>query len=503
MKQRRIECQRRTGKQNPQVPTSHNPKMWMVKRGIGVNIVVFGIFLMVHLGTKTPPPCLKGSQHTQPAASITENTTLMYCGPWMFDERLLGQILCWIVAFFLLNLLPFLLAGMHVVTTPLFLIRLLWVHKPHRHARCPKLSCWRPPLSFTHERLMCLTSIMMTTYSIAMALCCSPMLFPLFLAQACYHRLLIGLTKPPRLRSHSRFRVPSPPPLVPTNHLATPPEFHFAPLFPWETIECNMASTGTQRSSFSSTVPSPSFPVTIGTGATFTITPFCSDFITGLTSTEGAKLHGLATGLRIEGSGTVHWNLPADDGSQITLTMTAYYVPEAKWRLLSPQHYLQNSSDPTKQHFAITATHMEFVLEHRQKATIKYHHQNNLPTIQMWNAHQQREPQAEAMEACVLNVNNMNLTPPQKELLHWHFRLSNQGFDSLQRLLQTGYLGNSPLTRAAAKCDIPTCSTCEFAKAKRRPTATKQQLPVPSKTQSQMGSTLSWAMGFDRPFHGH
>ena len=191
---------------------------------------------------------------------------------------------------------------------------------------------------------MCMTSIMMTTYSVAMALCCSPTLFPPFLAQACYHRLLIGSTKPPRLRSHSRFRVPFSPPLVPTNHPnhpATPPEFHFAPLFPslpveQETIECNMASMGPQRSSFSWTVPSPSFPVTIDTGATFTIIPFCSDFVTGLTSTEGVILHRLATGLRIQGSGTIHWNLPADDGKQITLTMTAYYVPEANRRLLSP-----------------------------------------------------------------------------------------------------------------------------------------------------------------------
>ena len=360
---------------------------------------------------------------------------------------------------------------MHVVTTPLFLTRLPWVCKPHHRACCPKLSCWLPPLPFTHERLMYLTSIMMTTYSVAMALCCSPTLFPPFLAQACYHRLLIGSTKPPRLRFHSCFRAPSSPPLAPTNHRVTQPEFHFAPLFPslpveQEIIECNMASTGPQRSSFSWTVHSPSFPVTIDTGATFIITPFCSNFVTGLTSTEGAIVHGLATGLQIEGFGTVHWNLPADDGSQITLTMTAYYIPEANRRLLSPQHYLQNSSDSTKQHFVITASHMEFVSEHRRKATVKYHHQNNLPTKQMWNSHPQRVPQAEALEACVLNVNNMNLTPPQKELLRWHFRLCHQGFDSLQRLLRTGLLGNSPLTRAAAKCDIPTCSTCEFAKAK-------------------------------------
>ena len=318
---------------------------------------------------------------------------------------------------------------------------------------------------------------------------------PPFLAQARYHRLLIGSTKAPRLRSHSHFRMSSASPLVPTNHpnyRATPQEFRFDSLFPSllierETIECNMASTGpnlSQRSAFSWTVPSPSFPVTIDTGATFTITPFCSNFVTGLTSTMGAILHGLATAFQIEGSGMVHWNLPADDGSQITLKMTAYYVSETNRRLLSPQHYLQNSNDSTKQHFAITASHMEFVSEHHRKATVKYHHQNNLPTIQMWNSHPQREPQAEAMEACVLNVNNMNLTPPQKELLCWHFRLCHQGFDSLQQLLRTGHLGNSPLTHATAKCDIPTCSACEFAKAKRRPTSTQQLHPVPSKTHA-------------------
>ena len=149
---------------------------------------------------------------------------------------------------------------------------------------------------------------MMTTYSVAMALCCSPTLFPPFLAQARYHRLLIGSAKTPRLRSHSRFRMPSSPPLIPTNHpnyRATPQEFHFAPLYPieQETIECNMASTGpslSQRSSFSWTVPSPSFPVTIDTGATFTITPFCSDFVTGLASTKGAILHELATGFELK-----------------------------------------------------------------------------------------------------------------------------------------------------------------------------------------------------------
>ena len=40
-----------------------------------------------HKDSSTLPPLLqRGSQHTQPAASITENSTLMYCGLCMFDE---------------------------------------------------------------------------------------------------------------------------------------------------------------------------------------------------------------------------------------------------------------------------------------------------------------------------------------------------------------------------------------------------------------------------------
>ena len=49
------------------------------------------------------------------------------------------------------------------------------------------------------------------------------------------------------------------------------------------------------------------------------------------------------------------------------------------------------------------------------------------------NARQQRvSTQGELLEACVVSENNINLTSAQKELVHWHFHLCHQGFDSLQ-----------------------------------------------------------------------
>ena len=148
---------------------------------------------------------------------------------------------------------------------------------------------------------------------------------------------------------------------------------------------------------------------------------------------------------------------------------------------------------------------MEFVSEHRRKATIKYHHQNNLPTIQMWNSHQQREPQAEAMEACVLNVNNMNptLTPPQKELLRWHFHLCHQGFDSLQWLLQLGILETPHLPVQLPNVIFQLVLHVSLPKPNIDLLQHNSNFRFHPKPRPQTGSTLPWAMGFHGPFHGH
>ena len=59
----------------------------------------------------------------------------------------------------------------------------------------------------------------------------------------------------------------------------------------------------------------------------------------------------------------------------------------------------------------------------------------------MWNSQNQSENKVgNILETCVVNENNLNLTPPQKELLCWHFHLCHQGFNSLQYLLKQATL---------------------------------------------------------------
>jgi hypothetical protein len=67
-----------------------------------------------------------------------------------------------------------------------------------------------------------------------------------------------------------------------------------------------------------------------------------------------------------------------------------------------------------------------------------------------------------------LSEENQNLTAGQKLLLEWHGRFGHRNFAIIQKLLSL-FPFTSQKFGAASKCDIPRCSICEFAKAKRRP----------------------------------
>jgi GAG-pre-integrase domain len=70
----------------------------------------------------------------------------------------------------------------------------------------------------------------------------------------------------------------------------------------------------------------------------------------------------------------------------------------------------------------------------------------------------------------VLDISNQNLSAAQKELLRWHFRLGHLNYASVQLVLKSGSLGDSPLQKSAARCERPKCASCRFANAKQRST---------------------------------
>ena len=97
----------------------------------------------------------------------------------------------------------------------------------------------------------------------------------------------------------------------------------------------------------------------------------------------------------------------------------------------------------------------------------KYEPKNNLPTHKD-TLPNQREEKVKALTSAIFVTNeaNQNLTPSQKELLRWHFRLEPIGFQHVQWLICTWSLKVQINSKAVANCEGPKCAACEFGKGR-------------------------------------
>ena len=229
------------------------------------------------------------------------------------------------------------------------------------------------------------------------------------------------------------------------------------------------------RAFLSGMEPNDTFPIIWDSGASHTITPNENDFITPPRPVPGGiNLTGIGSGLDIKGVGEVEWVVIDREGRPKTILITAYHVPGSKVRLLSPQQVIQayklrlhGSQPPT-----VTLGTEELIFQDpndNSYVRVPFHPRNNLPMSAAFNKATLSSRTVE-LNLCVTDETNQNLSESQKELLRWHFRLGHLNFAAVQQLLRSSALGSSSLQTAASKCEIPRCASCQFGKAKRRPT---------------------------------
>ena len=100
---------------------------------------------------------------------------------------------------------------------------------------------------------------------------------------------------------------------------------------------------------------------------------------------------------------------------------------------------------------------------------IEYDGKSRLPISTARNESTAVNPQ---INTCVTDDENNNLSPTQKRLLHWHFRLAHLCCASIQRLFRSEPFTSHKFV-AASKCELPQCETCHYAKARRLSTKGK------------------------------
>jgi hypothetical protein len=225
------------------------------------------------------------------------------------------------------------------------------------------------------------------------------------------------------------------------------------------------------------------FDVIWDTGASLSVTPCRDDFVGQLRPPSlRTTISGIARGVAIRGEGVVSWNFHDDNGGLRTIRLPAYYTPDIKVRLLSVSSLMQTYSDEllTAHSHGLTLSGNELDPKRRPVA-VPINPANNLPTSVAYHDGA-LESGAAALSAAITSVSeaNQNLSPAEKELLRWHYRLGHQSFRRIQALFRTGVLGHSEASRRLQAAAVritspPKCAACQFGKQTQRPAPGKVQ----------------------------
>ena len=176
----------------------------------------------------------------------------------------------------------------------------------------------------------------------------------------------------------------------------------------------------------------PWYPVIFDTGASLAITPHLTDFVEPLSdASSNLKLGGMANRLTIAGKGLLTWIFPTTTGVYLPVSTMAYYVPDAKVCLISPQRVFDLHSGKEGSYFG---DHQSLQL-HLQGhiISIPYDARNSLPIGYAFLPHS--TPQSLSYLA-LHDVSNQNLTSGQKLLLRWHHWFGYLNLPAVQQILQ-------------------------------------------------------------------
>jgi hypothetical protein len=182
-------------------------------------------------------------------------------------------------------------------------------------------------------------------------------------------------------------------------------------------------------------------PVVIDTGASFCLTPCISDFVGPLQASE-TTLTGLNSVTTVAGTGIVEWTIQDVTGLVKLIRCRAFYVPDAKIRLFSPQQYFMDSEGGN-----LYADRFKTVLTTSDGVSLEfpYNGGSRLPMMLTRDYLVQSNVAGLSLEECsylasthalpsIVDSTNMNLTSSQKELLLWHQKLGHLNMRWIQSL---------------------------------------------------------------------
>jgi GAG-pre-integrase domain/Zinc knuckle len=227
------------------------------------------------------------------------------------------------------------------------------------------------------------------------------------------------------------------------------------------------------------------YPIVWDSGASKCITPSIDDFVGPITPLpKGARVGGIANGLKAHAIGTVAWTFLDTSGMLRTLKLPCLHVPKVPIRLLSTQEvtkqYPPEEVVIKQQHLVLSGAEGSY--PPRRPISVLVDPVANIPVAQAYDLNAIPKGVA-ALNMTVNEVDaaNRNLSESQKELLRWHQRLGHISFSRIKAMFRSGALSFTQQsrnlhTKAAQSRECPLCAACQFGKQTRR------SVPKPQKT---------------------
>jgi hypothetical protein len=127
------------------------------------------------------------------------------------------------------------------------------------------------------------------------------------------------------------------------------------------------------------------------------------------------RLGGMANGIEIVGIGKIAWTFTAKDGTEFQVPTEAYYVPDAKQKLLSP-HRLFDKKKGIFGCYSWDEDNFELRLNENPIILVPHDSRSSLSIAEVLVGH---EPEP-TVNPTILEPVNQNLTGVQKLLLKCH-----------------------------------------------------------------------------------
>ena len=177
--------------------------------------------------------------------------------------------------------------------------------------------------------------------------------------------------------------------------------------------------------------------IVIDSGASYSVTPLRRDFLPDNLITKSGSVQQLSGKTSVKGFGPVHWRFKLPDTNEHDILPIAHHIPYVGIRLFTPpQAYFKQCKGGS-----LTLDHEAcIVLPTGVSFSIPYQSSSNLPLLypiptdssliesSSLTLFSFKSLTFDSINSFIVDEANQNITPTQKELLIWHWRLAHADF---------------------------------------------------------------------------